>query len=300
MKLLAPAYRQASTGRGLQGTLRSMSVKLTEIQRQRLRELNAAGLLLEAVFRNARERDQSFQEVEKKLVEEGRQRLVRLRDTNRRPALCQMEEALVEALISSGFVQVVTPILLSKGLLEKMSITPEHSLSKQVFWVSQNKCLRPMLAPHLYFLLRNLVRSWEKPVRIFEVGPCFRKESRGSQHLGEFTMLNLVELGCPEDGRPERLKELARLVMKASGIEDYQLVSKSSEVYGETIDVVSGIELGSCAMGPHSLDGAWGIVDPWVGLGFGLERLVMAKEGHQNIQRVGRSLVYLDGVRLNI
>lgn len=277
-----------------------MSVKLTEIQRQRLRELNAAGSFLETIFENAQERDKGFRETEKNLVEGSRQHLLRLRDTDRRPALCQMEAALVEALTSSGFVQVVTPILLSKGLLEKMSITSEHALSKQVFWVSKNKCLRPMLAPHLYFLLRRLVRSWEKPVRIFEVGPCFRKESRGSQHLDEFTMLNLVELGCPEDGRHERLKELANLVMEASGIEDYQLLSKSSEVYGETIDVVCGTELGSCAMGPHSLDGAWGIVDPWVGLGFGLERLAMAKEGHQNIQRVGRSLVYLDGVRLNI
>lgn len=277
-----------------------MSVKLTDIQRQRLRELNAAGSFLETIFENAQERDESFQKTEKDLVEGSRQRLMRLRDTHRRPVLCQMESALVEALISYGFVQVVTPILLSKGLLEKMSITSEHALSRQVFWVSHNKCLRPMLAPHLYFLLRRLVRSWKKPVRIFEVGPCFRKESRGSQHLDEFTMLNLVELGCPEDGRYERLKELAHLVMEASGIEDYKLVPKSSEVYGETIDVVSGTELGSCAMGPHSLDGAWGIVDPWVGLGFGLERLAMAKEGHQNIQRVGRSLIYLDGVRLNM
>jgi len=37
-----------------------------------------------------------------------------------------------------------------------------------------------------------------------------------------------------------------------------------------------------------------------VGLGLGLERLVMAKQGYQNIQRTGRSLIYLDGVRLNI
>jgi len=277
-----------------------MEIKLTETQRQRLRELDAPGPLLEQLFETAQERDRAYQEVEKGLVEENRQHLVRLRATNRRPALCELETALVKALASAGFVQVVTPILLSKGHLEKMSITSEHPLSKQVFWVSQNKCLRPMLAPHLYFLLRSLVRSWEMPIRIFEVGPCFRKESGGSEHLDEFTMLNLVELGCPEEGRHERLKELARLVMRASGVEPYELVSKSSEVYGETIDVVSGTELGSCAMGPHPLDDAWGIVDPWVGLGFGLERLVMAKGGHQNIQRVGRSLVYLDGARLNI
>jgi len=59
----------------------------------------------------------------------------------------------------------------------------------------------------------------------------------------------------------------------------------------------------SAVVGPHPLDDAWGIVDPWVGLGFGLEKLVMVRQEYQNIQRVGRSLIYLiylDGIRLNI
>jgi len=63
---------------------------------------------------------------------------------------------------------------------------------------------------------------------------------------------------------------------------------------------VSGVEVGSAAMGPHRLDAPWGIFDPWVGVGFGLERLSMVREGFQNIQRVSRSLEYMDGVRLNI
>jgi len=53
-------------------------------------------------------------------------------------------------------------------------------------------------------------------------------------------------------------------------------------------------------MGPHPLDEQWGIIDPWVGIGFGLERLLMIKEGSQNVQSMGRSLTYLNGVRLNI
>jgi len=40
-------------------------------------------------------------------------------------------------------------------MLEKMTITSEHPLSKQVFWLDYNKCLRPMLAPNLYYLLRD-------------------------------------------------------------------------------------------------------------------------------------------------
>ena len=71
-----------------------------------------------------------------------------------------------------------------------------------------------MLAPNLYTLLRRLGRIWSRPFGIFEVGPCFRRDSKGSRHLNEFTMLNLVELGLP-DGRVRRpgSTELAALVM---------------------------------------------------------------------------------------
>ena len=75
----------------------------------------------------------------------------------------------------------------------------------------------------------------------------------------------------------------------------------ASEVYGEMLDVeVDGAEVCSAAAGPLPMDDAWGIVEPWVGLGFGLERLIMAREGYPNIERAGRSLTYFDGVRLNI
>ena len=65
-----------------------------------------------------------------------------------------------------------------------------------------------MLAPHLYYVLKDLLRLWEKPVRIFEIGSCFRKESRGARHSNEFTMLNLVEMGLAEDKRQARLETL--------------------------------------------------------------------------------------------
>lgn len=279
----------------------TMGITPTETQIQRLRELGADAGLEEKVFRSARERDAAFKVMEKELIEEGKHRLQDLRNHHRRPALCRIEGMLINKLVDEGFVQVVTPIMITKGFLEKMFITARHPLVDQVFWLNKNNCLRPMLAPNLYYLLRRLVRLWKKPIRIFEVGPCFRKDSKGRQHLNEFTMLNLVELGVPLESRLERLKELVALLMGAVGINEYQLVSESSEVYGETMDVMSDdIELCSAAMGPHPLDDAWGIVDPWVGAGFGLERLVMVKQKHQNIQRVGRSLIYLDGVRLNI
>lgn len=272
----------------------------TTSQMQRLRELNAAESVLSRQFPASEERNREFFKFEGDLVRQGHQNLQNMRTKSRRPRLCELEDTLVKTLVKHDFVQVLTPILISKESITKMSIGPGHELFTQVFWVDEKKCLRPMLAPNLYFLLRELDNIWEKPVRIFEVGPCFRKDTQGRHHINEFTMLNLVELGLSEANRRERLEELAAIIMKASGITEYSFVSHRSEVYGETIDVHSNFEVASGAMGPHPLDANWGITDPWVGIGFGLERLLMVRENFQNIQRAGRALVYLDGERLNI
>ncbi|HBD07789.1 MAG TPA: pyrrolysine--tRNA(Pyl) ligase large subunit, partial [Syntrophobacteraceae bacterium] len=88
-----------------------------------------------------------------------------------------------------------------------------------------------------------------------------------------------------------------------AGITDYRLESTSSEVYGETIDIVGGvdgIELGSAAMGPHPLDDAWRIQTTWVGVGFGIERLLMVAGHKRSLGPLGRSLSYLDGISLSI
>ena len=109
---------------------------------------------------------------------------------------------------------------------------------------------------------------------------------------------------------PGRLREAlgvgpkrAALIADAAGLDEYRLESQESVVYGQTTDIVAGdpgIEVGSAAMGPHQLDRAWRISVPWVGIGFGLERLLMVKSGGKSLGRMARSLTYLDGVRLNI
>ena len=277
-----------------------MDITWTLIQKQRLQELNGSEVQQEMCFESHQDRDYAFQEQEHLLVVRGKRRLQELREIKKRPSLCVLEQQLVEALTQKGFVQVVTPTIISKGSLAKMSVSDDHPLFSQVFWLDSKRCLRPMLAPNLYTLWKDLLRLWEKPIRIFEIGTCYRKESQGSLHLNEFTMLNITELGLSEDQRHQRLEELVALVMDTVGITDYQLELTTSVVYGDTLDVVKGIELGSSAMGPHILDDQWGIIDPWVGIGFGLERLLMTKEEAQNVQSKGRSLTYLDGVRLNI
>jgi phenylalanyl-tRNA synthetase alpha chain len=280
-----------------------LSNSWTETQLARLKELGAGEEDLDREFETEKDRDKAFQVLQKKLVRSARQKLEELRAGHRRPRLCRLQSRLTQVLIDKGFVQVTTPTIMPKGLLAKMSIDDQHPLASQIFWIGDDRCLRPMLAPHLYFVLKDLLRIWEKPVRIFEIGSCFRKESQGARHANEFTMLNLVEMGLDSEIRQNRLKDLASLVTDAAGIDDYRFQSIDSAVYGETIDIVAGehqLEIGSSAMGPHVLDRAWQITDAWVGIGFGLERLLMVAEGIKSLGRLGRSLGYLDGIRLNI
>ena len=278
-----------------------LRIRLTATQSQRLRELGADPLVLDEAFADTVSRDAAFKRVETELVREGRERLRGLRQGRRAPQLVELERELSDALTGAGFVRVVTPLIIASDSLRKMGIEHGHPLRAQVFWLEDGRCLRPMLAPNLYTLLRRLDRHWTKPFGIFEIGSCFRRDTKGASHLNEFTMLNLVELGRPATEGRGRLDELAGLVMGAAGVKDYELAVTDSEVYGAMIDVlVGGAEVCSAGLGPHPLDGNWGIVDPWVGLGFGLERLIMAREGYPNIERAGRSLSYMDGVRLNL
>jgi phenylalanyl-tRNA synthetase alpha chain len=279
----------------------ALRIRLTATQTQRLRELGADPLVLDDAFADAASRDAAFKRLETDLVRTGRDHLRELRKGRRAPQLVELERALSDALTGAGFVRVVTPLIIASDALRKMGIEHGHPLREQVFWLEDGRCLRPMLAPNLYTLLRRLDRHWSKPFGIFEIGPCFRRDSKGASHLNEFTMLNLVELGKQDKDGRDRLEELAALVMGAAGVGEYDLEVTESEVYGAMIDVtVGGAEVCSAGLGPHPLDGNWGVVDPWVGLGFGLERLLMARESYPNIERAGRSLSYVDGIRLNL
>jgi len=280
-----------------------LNIVWTNTQIARLKELGAEEKDQGRGFETEKDRDNAFQILEKNLVRSERRKLDELRAGHRRPRLCRLESRLTKVLIGNGFVQVTTPTIMSKGLLAKMSIDDHHPLASQIFWLGKDRCLRPMLAPHLYFVLKDLLRLWEKPVRIFEIGSCFRKESQGAQHANEFTMLNLVEMGLEREIRNHRLEELASMITGAAGVDDYIFEPVDSAVYGETIDILAGenrLEIGSSALGPHALDRAWQITDTWVGIGFGLERLLMVAENIKSMGRLGRSLGYLDGIRLNL
>lgn len=274
-----------------------MEIHWTSGQEQRLNEFNTPHA--DSVFETAEERDRCFASLMRENESNSRREICAMLDSPIRANLAQLEADLAAALISKGFTEVKTPTIISKSALEKMTITEDHPLYRQVFFIDKKRCLRPMLAPNLYVIMKNLRSVRKGPIRFFEIGSCFRKESHSSRHLEEFTMLNLVEMG-PEGEPIDNLREHIATVMDTVGL-DYELEREESDVYRETLDVtVDGIELASGAVGPHPLDPAHGIHEPWCGVGFGLERLLTLRSGANNIRRSGRSLVYLNGERMDL
>lgn len=276
--------------------------KFTITQRERLTELDAASEVLEREFDTKEERNAEFKKIETQMAREGRQRLKELVEERHITFTEEVSRRLQDWLMKDGYTKVSTPTIITRQMLEKMTIDEFHHLSEQVFWLDRKRCLRPMLAPNLYVMMRELKRITNQPVKIFEIGSCFRKESQGAKHMNEFTMLNCVQHAVVEDGRQvEALKEMAHSAMQALGIEDYELVVEESTVYGSTVDIeIDGIEVASGSYGPHFLDKQWGVFDTWVGIGFGVERLAMAMSKSKTIKRFGRSIAFIDGEPLNI
>ena len=275
----------------------------TQTQARRLKELGLDPETVECPASDPAGQNRLFQQIEKKQVQKIRAALTGFLADDRVTKLEQLTDTLTRTLVSHGFSRVKTPIIISKSALTKMTITESHPLFQQVYWISDRQCLRPMLAPNLYSLMVDLGRLKTRPIRFFEIGSCFRKESDGARHSAEFTMLNLVEMGVELEKREDRLRELASIVADAAGLPDYEFETESSEVYGTTLDLVTGperIEVASGAVGPHPLDAAWGVTDVWAGMGFGLERLLMTRLGDASIGKWGISLSYLDGNRLNV
>ncbi len=249
-------------------------------------------------FADASDRDRQFSKLMSKTEAKNDAEIKELIANPRRHDLSRLECRIADALVARGFIEVRTPTIISNQQLSKMTITPDHPLYKQVFFIDDKRALRPMLAPNLYVVMRRLRDHTDGPVKIFEIGQCFRKESKSYRHLEEFTMMNLVELG-PQGNPMDCLKTYIGDVMDAAGL-DYQLTREESDVYVETLDVeVNGTEVASGAVGPHKLDAAHDIHEPWAGVGFGLERLLMLKNGKSSVRKTGKSNTYLDGFKID-
>ncbi|MDR0768212.1 MAG: pyrrolysine--tRNA(Pyl) ligase [Methanosarcinales archaeon] len=239
-----------------------------------------------------------FEELEAELVSKRKAELVDIYENSREHMLAKLERDISAFLISKGFIEIKSSILIPEEYIIKMGIDKDAELSKQVFRTDDGKCLRPMLAPVLYNYLHRFDKVMPDPLKIFEIGPCYRKESDGSSHLEEFTMVNFCQMG--EGSTRESLIQLIDEFLAHLGI-SYEIEGDESVVYGATVEVMHGdLELSSAVVGPVPMDMDWGVSKPWIGAGFGLERLLKVRHNFKNIKRGSRSEYYYNGIHTNL
>ena len=273
---LSDYLRRAGDGRRGCADEPRQPVRFTVTQRQRLRELGAR--------RRPRRRSPTpppatgaFKELERRLTAEGRRHLQELRAAAARRPCARSPMRLRAALTGAGFVEVVTPHIISADALRKMGIPPDDPLAEQIFWLDCSHCLRPMLAPNLYTAHAPAWRaSGAGRSASSRWAPAFGATRRAAGTSTSSPCSTLVEVGLPLEERRPRLEELAGAGARrrpASTATSWQTVGPASTATPSTCSS-DGVEVCSTAMGPHPLDDAWGITETWVGLGFGLERLL--------------------------
>ncbi|QLC48942.1 pyrrolysine--tRNA(Pyl) ligase [Methanolobus zinderi] len=263
--------------------------QFTQSQKNRILSLLGPGEMI-----SFSKEKRSFAELESVLSTERKKDIRQMYEDSRENLLGKLERTITEFFVDMGFLEVKSPILIPFEYMERMGVGEDKKLSEQIFRVGDNMCLRPMLAPGLYNHLRKFDNVLPDPVRIFEIGPCYRKESDGSSHLEEFTMLNFCQMGsrCTR----EELEFIIDEFLNFLDI-DYEIVADSCMVYGETMDVMhKNLELSSAVVGPIPMDMDWGVDKPWIGAGFGLERLLKVKHDFKNIKRAARSESYYNGI----
>jgi len=239
-----------------------------------------------------------FAELEAELTARRKKEFCGIYENSREHMLAKLERDISAFLISKGFIEIKSSLLIPEEYIVRMGIDKDVELSKQVFRTDDGQCLRPMLAPVLYNYLRRLDKILPDPVKIFEIGPCYRKESDGSSHLEEFTMVNFCQMG--EGSTRENLVQLIDEFLTHLGI-SYEIEGDECMVYGATIDIMHGdLELSSAVVGPVPMDMDWGVNKPWIGAGFGLERLLKVKHNFKNIKRGSRSELYYNGIHTNL
>lgn len=274
-------------------------LEFTDQQKAKLRLFGVEGEILKMKFRSAEDRELCFKKILKDRLAQIKSSIIE-KSKQGRNLLRELEDNIRSLLIELGFIEVATPTIIPQDFILKMGISRENPLWKQIIWISDGKkCLRPMLAPNLYIIMRKL-RKMIGVAKIFEIGPCFRKE-RGRFHLTEFTMCNAViypASGSYEDRRNELLSLIDKLATSL-GLTNYEIVEDTSSIYGKTIDILyDGVEIGSAVVGPVDIDANWKIDKPWIGVGIGLERILMVKHKSKRISPFSKSLEYFMGLYL--
>jgi pyrrolysyl-tRNA synthetase len=111
----------------------------------------------------------SFRDLESELLARRKEDLKRIYVEERENNLGKLEREITKFFVERGFLEIKSPILIPAEYVERMGIDNDTELSKQVFRVDKNLCLRPMLAPGLYNYLHKLEKVLPDPIKIFEM-----------------------------------------------------------------------------------------------------------------------------------
>lgn len=109
-------------------------------QKRRLIELGADSCI-NLTFNNEKERDSVYDNLDTEWQRKNREALLNLLKNTKRPFVRRLESKLIEALISNGFVEVTTPIIISSAFIEQMGISNAHHLWKQIFGLKAGDAL---------------------------------------------------------------------------------------------------------------------------------------------------------------
>lgn len=161
---------------------------------------------------------------------------------------------------------------------------------------SSTKTLRSHMTASWYRTLAELQDRTDLPLKLFSIGPRFRREQRqDSHHLYESTSASIVIMD--EGYTLKEGEEFTRTVMRELGFGEprFKLKETTSNYYARGTDTevmvdIEGRETEIANIGLYSkksLDN-YGIKYPVFNLGFGVERLAMIKTGCLDL----RNLVY--------
>ncbi len=150
--------------------------------------------------------------------------------------------------------------------------------------------LRSHMTAAWYPTLAAIQHRRENPIKLFSIGPRFRREQRlDATHLKVHFGASCVLLDDEID--MEAGKELVSKILKELGFEDVDFVEKTaaSNYYSKEYEIFDGkTEIADWGLySKRSLEN-YGIEGDVFNLGFGIERIIMALEGFEDI----RELVY--------
>lgn len=150
------------------------------------------------------------------------------------PEDCALRNAIFQRWRSvatrHGFVEYEGPTLESTDLLKKKS---GDEITQQLFCFTskggEEVSMRPEVTPTLARMAAARQRNYPKPLKWFQIGPCYRYERQQRGRLREFYQFNVDILGEPSAAADAELVALAVESLRVFGLEPGDFIIRLSD-----------------------------------------------------------------------